>query len=308
LAILTLFWAYLGQCWNIMSGYAGQFSFGHAAYFGLGAYTSTWLLVNYGLNPWIGMIVGGVVAMLGGLFIGFLCFRQGLRGVYFALATLAFAEILRLSATNAEFVRKSMGIQVPLRGGDSWLHFQFETTSVPYYYTIFVMVLLSIMVVYFIERNKLGYYFKALHQSEEAAAALGVNLLRYKMVAMGISCFMTAVGGTFYAQYFFFIDPDLVFGAEISIEMLLRPIVGGVGTLFGPLVGALILTPLSEFTRSIIRKPPVFIPFLLYLKGKSGVDIMIYGLIVIVVIIFMRHGLIGVIRDVRRKRSNPKQA
>jgi branched-chain amino acid transport system permease protein len=304
LAILTLFWAYLGQCWNIMSGYAGQFSFGHAAYFGLGAYTSTLLLVNFGVNPWVGMILGGIVAMLGGLFIGFLCFRQKVRGVYFALATLAFAEILRLSATNAEFVRKSIGIQVPLRGGDSWLHFQFETTSVPYYYIICAMVLLSIAVVHVIERNKLGYYFKALHQNEEAAAALGVNLLRYKMAAMGISCFMTAAGGTFYAQYFFFIDPDLVFGAENSIEMLLRPIVGGVGTLLGPLVGALVLTPLSELTRTIIREPPGVIPFLSYLKGRVGVDIMLYGVIVIVVIIFMRHGLIGLISDIRRRRAN----
>ncbi|PWI46657.1 hypothetical protein CEE45_15620 [Candidatus Heimdallarchaeota archaeon B3_Heim] len=164
------------------------------------------VLVSHGVNPWIGLIIGGVVAMIGGLFMGFLCFRQRVRGVYFALATLAFAEILRLTATNAEFVRKSMGIQVPLRGGDSWLHFQFETTIVPYYYIMCVMVLVSILVVYFIERNKPGYYFKAIHQSEEAAAALGVNLLRYKMMAMGLSCFMTAVGGSFYAPYFFFID------------------------------------------------------------------------------------------------------
>jgi branched-chain amino acid transport system permease protein len=305
LGILTLFWAYLGQCWNILSGYAGQFSFGHAAYFGLGAYTSTWLLVNYGLNPWIGMVLGGMVAMMGGLFVGYLCFRQKVRGVYFALATLAFAEILRLSATNAEFVRKSMGIQVPLRGGDSLVYFQFELSSIPYYYVIFCMVLFSFLVTHLIERNKLGYYFKAIHQSEEASAALGVNLLSYKMKAMGISCFMTAMGGTFYAQYFFFIDPDLVFGAEISIEMLLRPIVGGVGTLFGPLLGALVLTPLSELTRAMIRNPPKIIPFLPLLKGRSGVDIMLYGLIVIVVVIFMRHGLIGLLRDIRKKRSRP---
>jgi branched-chain amino acid transport system permease protein len=307
LGILVLFWAYLGQCWNILSGYAGQFSFGHSAYFGLGAYTSTWLLVNKGLNPWIGMACGGLVAMAAGMLIGFLCFRYGVRGVYFALATLAFAEILRLCAINANFVRKSMGIQVPLRGGDSWLHFQFETSTIPYYYIILSMVLLSIVAVYFIQRNKVGYYFKALHQSEEAASALGVNLLRYKLTAMAISCFMMAMGGTFYAQYFFFIDPDLVFGAEISIETLLRPIVGGVGTLLGPFVGAVVLTPLSELTRSIIREPPAFIPLLPYLKGRSGVDIMLYGIIVIIVVMFMQHGLVGLVRDLSRKRiSIPK--
>ena len=301
LAILILFWAYLGQCWNVLSGYAGQFSFGHAAYFGLGAYTSTLLLVNHGLNPWVGMFAGGTVALLGGLFIGFLCFRYKVRGVYFALATLAFAEILRLIAINTAFVRKSMGIQIPLRGGDSWLRFQFETTNIPYYYIILAMVIGSIIVVHLIQRDKLGYYFKAIHQNEEAAGALGINLLRYKMVAMAISCFMTGMGGTFYAQYFFFIDPDLVFGPEVSIEMLLRPILGGVGVVWGPLVGAMVLTPLSEVTRALIRNPPAFMPFLFLLKGRSGVDIMLYGIIVIIVIIFMQHGLVGMIRAKRRK-------
>ncbi|MBW1713035.1 MAG: branched-chain amino acid ABC transporter permease, partial [Deltaproteobacteria bacterium] len=145
LAILTLFWAYLGQSWNILSGFAGQFSFGHAAYFGLGAYTSAWLLVNYHLNPWIGMLIGGLIAAGAGVMLGFLCFRHGVKGVYFALVTLAFAEILRLSATNAGFVRKSMGIQVPLRGQDSWLHFQFESSSIPYYYIICALVIGSII-------------------------------------------------------------------------------------------------------------------------------------------------------------------
>jgi len=307
LAILILYWAYLGQCWNILSGYAGQFSFGHSAYFGLGAYTSTLLLFKWGLNPWIGMFIGGIVAMCGGIFIGFLCFRYRVRGVYFALATLAFAEILRLIAINSAFVRKSMGIQIPLRRVDSWLHFQFETTTIPYYYIILAMVLGSILVVRMIERSKLGYYFKAIHQDEEAAASLGVSLLRYKMVAMGISCFMTALGGTFYAQYFFFIDPDLVFGVEVSIEMLLRPIVGGVGVLWGPLVGALVLTPLSEITRTIIRDPPPFLPFLFPLKGRSGVDLMLYGLIVIFVIIFMQRGIMGLIQNQRRRLEKQTQ-
>ena len=308
LAILILFWAYLGQCWNILSGYAGQFSFGHAAYFGLGAYTSTLLLVNQGLNPWLGMIAGGFVAMVGGLSIGFLCFRYSVRGVYFALATLAFAEILRLIAMNAAFVRKSMGIQIPLRGGDSWIHFQFETTNIPYYYIILGMVISSIIIVRLIERDKLGYYFRAIHQNEEAAAALGVNLLRYKMAAMAMSCFMTGMGGTFYSQYFFFIDPDLVFGPEVSIEMLLRPILGGVGVLWGPLVGAVVLTPLSEVTRGLIRNPPAFLPFLLSLKGRSGVDIMLYGIIVIIVIIFMQHGLVGMLRAKKRKWAREGRA
>ena len=293
LAILTLFWAYLGQSWNIVGGYAGQFSFGHAAFYGLGAYTSTWLLVNRGVNPWIGMLIGGLVAMAFGLFTGFLTFRYGLRGVYFALATFAFAEMLRLIAVNWEVVNKSRGIQVPLRGGDCLLHFQFETTKVLYYYIILGMVLAALLVTYTIEQSKLGYYFKAVREDEDAADALGVDPLRYKMIAMGISSFMTALGGTFYSQYLFFIDPGIVFGMHVSVEILLRPIIGGVGTVFGPVVGALVLTPLSEFTRAIIRQPPEFLPFLLPFKGRSGMDVMLFGAILVIVIIFLPHGLVG---------------
>lgn len=301
LVIITLFWAYLGQCWNIMGGYAGQFSFGHSAFFGLGAYTSTVLLVNCGVNPWIGMVIGGVVAMMFGLFIGFVSFRYGLRGIYFALATLAFSEILLYLALNLEYVNKSMGIQIPLRGSDSWLYFQFEGSVAPYYYIILGMVALSLAVVYAIERNKLGYYFKAINQDEDASASLGVNTFRYKMYAMAISCSMTALGGTFYAQYFLFIDPDLVFGVHTSIEMILRPIVGGYGTVFGPIVGAMVLTPLSEFTRTIVREPPSYLPFLQALKGKSGIDLMLYGLILMIFIIFFQHGLLGLMRNILRK-------
>lgn len=301
LAILILFWAYLGQCWNIMTGYTGQFSFGHAAYFGIGAYTSTWLLVNMGVNPWIGMIIGGIFAMLFGLFVGFLAFRSGLRGIYFALTTFAFSMVLLFTSSNLAIINKTMGIQVPLIGGDSWLRFQFETTRVPYYYIILGMMLVSIIVVYLIGRSKLGYYFKAIREDQDAAAALGVNLLRYKMTGMGISSFMTALGGTFYAQYFYYIDPDLVFGFFLNVEILLAPIIGGVGTLFGPVVGALILTPLSEFTRTLIRQPPGFLPFLLPLQGRAGVDVMLYGLILIVIIIFLPQGLVGWIRQLRRR-------
>lgn len=297
LAILILFWAYLGECWNIMGGYAGQFSFGHAAYYGIGAYTSTWLLVDKGVNPWIGMLIGGIFGMSFGLFSGYLSFRYGLRGPYFALATFAFAEMLRLTAVNAEIVNKSRGIQVPLRGGDSLLHFQFETTKVPYYYVMLGMVLLAVLITYLIEQTKLGYYFKAIRENEDAARSLGVNLLRYKMIAMGISSFMAALGGTFYSQYLFFIDPDIVFGVRMSVEILLRPIIGGVGTVFGPIVGALVLTPLSEFTRAIIRQPPAFLSFLLPFKGRAGIDVMLFGAILIVVIIFLPQGLVGMIQS-----------
>lgn len=290
LAILILFWGLLGQGWNIMGGYAGQFSFGHAAFYGLGAYTSTWLLVNAGVNPWIGMLAGGLVAVVFGLFTGFLTFRYGLRGPYFALATFAFAEMLRLIAINWEVVNKSRGIQVPLRGTDSLLAFQFETTKVPYYYIILGMVLFTLALTYWIDHSKLGYYFKAIRENEEAAAALGVNPLRYKLLAMSISAFITAMGGTFYSQYLLFIDPEIVFGPQASVEILLRPIIGGAGTVLGPIVGALLLTPLSEFTRTLLREPP---GFLALLRGHAGTDMMVFGALLIVTIILMPSGLVG---------------
>lgn len=304
LAILILFWAYLGESWNILGGYTGQFSFGHAAFYGLGAYTSTWLLVNLGVNPWLGMILGGLLAMTFGLFTGFLSFRYGLRGPYFALATFAFAEMLRLIAVNWEVVNKSRGIQVPLCDCDSWLRFQFETTKMPYYYIILGMVIVAILVTFLIDRSKMGYYFKAIRENEEAAAALGVNPLRYKLIAMAISSFMTALGGTFYSQYLFFIDPGIVFGVHNSVEILLRPIIGGVGTVLGPVVGALVLTPLSEWTRFIIRQPPDFLPFLQPFQGRSGVDVMIFGFILMVVIIYLPDGLVGWVRARLRRRGS----
>lgn len=310
LAILILFWGLLAQGWNIMGGYAGQFSFGHAAFYGLGAYTSTWLLVNAGVNPWIGMVIGGLVAVAFGLFTGFLTFRYGLRGPYFALATFAFAEMLRLIAINWEVVNKSRGIQVPLRGGDSLLAFQFETTKVPYYYIILGMVLFALAVTFLIDRSKWGYYFKAIRENEEAASALGVDPLRYKLLAMSLSAFLTAMGGTFYAQYLLFIDPEIVFGSQVSVEILLRPIIGGAGTVFGPLVGALVLTPLSEVTRTLLREPPGFLPFLAPLRGRSGIDVMLFGVLLIVTIIFMPNGLAGWVvrrwqRATRRTHAAP---
>jgi len=296
LLISILFYAYLGQSWNIMSGFAGQLSFGHSAYFGIGAYTSTLLLVRWGLNPWIGMIIGGGVAMLFGLFTGYLSFRSGLRGLYFAFVTFAFSLALEAIAVNLDIVNKAMGLQVPLIHGDSWLRFQFETTKIPYYYIILVMVIMSIIVAHLIEQNKLGYYFRAIKEDQDAANMLGINLMRYKMIAVAVSSFMTGIAGTFYAQYFYFIDPFLTFGMSVNVDILNTAIIGGVGTVFGPLVGAMILTPLSEFTRTIIREPPVFLPFLLLLKGRAGVDLMLFGLLLILVIIFMPYGVVGLIR------------
>jgi branched-chain amino acid transport system permease protein len=293
IAILILFWAYLGTAWNILGGYAGPFSFGHAAYYGLGAYTSTVLFVDYGISPWLGMIAGAGLAALFGLATGYLSFRYGLRGPYFALATFAFAEMLRLLATETELINTSIGIHVPLIGGDSWLKLQFENTPRNYYFVILGLFAFGMIVTIAVVRSKWGYYFQAIREDEDAAAALGVDPLRYKVLAVVISGALTGLGGSFFVQYFLFIDPSLAFGVRLSIDILLRPIVGGIGTIWGPLIGALFLTPLAEFTRAFVRTPPGFLDFI---EGRAGVDVMLFGAILIVVIIFMPDGILGAVK------------
>lgn len=288
--ILLLYWAYLGTAWNVMGGYAGQFSFGHAAFFGIGAYTSTVLFVNYDVSPWIGMCVGAGVAALFGAFMGFLTFRFGVKGHFFALATFAFAEMLRLIAQDLDFVGSSIGLSLPIIGGDSWSKMLFERSTVNYYWVILVFLVVGTAISIWIYHSKLGYYLQALREDEDAASALGINVMRYKIIAVAISAAMTAIGGTFFAQRFTFIDPTLVFGVSVSIEILLRPIFGGSGTIWGPIVGAVILTPLEEATRAFVRKPPEFLSFI---EGRSGVDVMLFGVIVIIVVIYMPEGIVG---------------
>jgi branched-chain amino acid transport system permease protein len=306
LALLILFWAYLGNAWNIMGGYTGLFSFGHAMFYGIGAYTSTVLLVDYGISPLIGMLAGALIAGIFGAFVGFLLSRFGVRGHFFALGTFAIAEMVRLVATELGFINTSIGIHIPLVRGDSWLRLQFEETFANYYYLILILFVIGQIVTITIVRNKLGYYFQAIREDEDAAAALGVNVLRYKVISMAISAALTAIGGSFFAQYFLFIDPTIVFGVSVSIQILLRPIVGGVGTIWGPFVGALLLTPLAELTRSVVRKPPGFLGFI---EGRSGVDVMLFGAILIIVVLFMPDGIMGagkrLLMRVRKRENDP---
>jgi branched-chain amino acid transport system permease protein len=278
--VLVLYFAFLGTAWNVLGGYAGQFSFGHAAFFGLGAYTSTLLLVRLGVSPWLGLVAGAAVAAAFGTFAGYLSFRYGLRGPYFALVTLAFAEMLRLVAVNWMAVGGPMGILIPLpRAGEALWRLQFPE-KLPYYYLALALLVGALALVRALERSRLGYLFRAVRENEDAAEASGVDTLGVKLLAMALSASLTAVGGTFYAQYFSFIDPGLVFGPAVSVEILLRPIVGGPGTLWGPLLGSAVLTPLAELTRGLIR-------------GRPGVDVMVYGALLVVVITFLPGGLAG---------------
>jgi branched-chain amino acid transport system permease protein len=304
--IIILYWAYLGNAWNIMGGYAGQFSFGHAMFFGIGAYTSTVLLVDFRLTPWLGMLVGALLAGLFGAALGWLLFRFGIRGHFFALGTFAIAEMVRLLATEWEFINTSIGIHIPLARGDSWIRMQFEENIANYLFVIIGLFVVGYAITIWITHNKLGYYFQAIREDEEAAAALGVNVLRYKVIAVSISGALTAIGGSFFTQQFLFIDPTLAFGVNVSVQILLRPIVGGVGTIWGPLVGAMLLTPLAEFTRGIVRNPP---PFLDFIQGRAGVDTMLFGFILIVVVLFMPDGIVGATKKLwYRMRSSNESA
>ncbi len=279
--ISILFFGYLGACWNILGGYGGQFSFGHAAFFGLGAYTSTLLFLHWGVSPWIGMLAGGLLAAGFGLFAGYLSFRYGLRGPYFSLVTLAFAEMLRVVAVNWKAVGSSLGLVVPNRGSAPALFLFAE--KLPYYYVILAMAVAALAITRAMERARMGYALAAIRENEDAAEAAGVDALSTKLSAMALSSFLTALGGTFYAQYFSYIDPSLTFGPAISIGGLLPAIVGGAGTVTGPLLGSFVLTPISELTRAALR-------------GRAGADIMLYGLVLILVISFLPNGLVGWIR------------
>jgi branched-chain amino acid transport system permease protein len=299
IAIRVLIFAMLGMSWNIMSGFGGMFSFGHAAYFGIGGYTSSILLVNLGISPWIGMVLGMGVAAVYGVIVGWLCFRYKLRGTYFALATFAFAEMLRIIVQSAEVLNASVGWNVPLIQGSSWWLMQFPAGSPNYFWLGLGLMTACLIVTILFVRSKAGRFTVAIREDETAASSLGVPVLRYKLTAIALSGAIGAVAGVFYTQYYLFIDPELGFGAYRSIEAILIPVVGGIGTIWGPIVGSVLLAPLNDITAAILRNPP---PFLEFLQGRTGLDVMLYAVLIILVILFLPKGVFGTIKEKVTKR------
>ncbi len=299
IAIRVLIFAMLGMSWNIMSGFGGMFSFGHAAYFGIGGYTSSILLVNLGISPWIGMVAGMGVAAVYGVVVGWLCFRYKLRGTYFALATFAFAEMLRILVQSAEVLNASVGWNVPLIQGSSWWLMQFPAGSPTYFWLGLGLMAACLVVTIVFMRSKAGRFTIAIREDETAASSLGVPVLRYKLTAIALSGAIGAVAGVFYTQYYLFIDPELGFGAYRSIEAILIPVVGGIGTIWGPIVGSVLLAPLNDVTAAILRNPP---PFLEFLQGRTGLDVMLYAILIILVILFLPKGVFGTIKEKVTKR------
>ncbi len=280
--IRILLFAFIGVAWNLMGGYAKQLSLGHAAYFGLGAYTSTILEIKFGISPWIGMFAGGVVAMLASLPIGALCFR--LRGPYFAIATIATAQVLMLLFLKfRDFAWGAEGTTIPNLGSDP-LMMQFDAKAA-YYYIALALLAAGLAITYRIERSWMGYYLVAIGEDEDAAEAIGVNVLKIKRDVYLISAFLTALAGTFYIQYIYFIDPNTAFSFNISVEAALVSIVGGIGTLWGPVIGTALLEGTSALLQSWLG------------SSLGGVQLTVYSLILIAVILWRPTGLLGVLTE-----------
>ncbi len=281
--VVALMIALAGQGWNILGGYGGQYSFGHAAFFGTGAYVTAILQVRYGVNAWLAFACGIAAGAVVGAIVGGLSFRSGLRGSYFALVTLAFAEVLRIMASVAPITGAGVGtlIKLDLR----FAALQFHSRAI-FYWVILALVAVALVITRLMERSRFGVWLIAVRENEDAAKALGVDTTMVKLAAMVISGAITAAAGCFYAQYFLFVDSGIAYGTWISIEALLTAIIGGVGTVFGPLVGALAVNALGEAARMATGEAP-------------GLDLVVYGCVLVLVIWFMPRGLIGGIAEIR---------
>lgn len=278
--IMTLYAALLGQAWNILGGFGGQFSFGHAVFFGTGAYAMAVLQVKLGWNAWAALPAALALGAAVGAFVGALTFRYGLRGSYFALVTLAFAEVFRILANTFDFTGAGVGLMVPLAKGVADLQ---PATPAGYLWLVLALVLAGLVVSWWLKHSRYGAWLQAVRDNEESAAALGVNAFRVKLAAIMISGALMAAGGAFYAQYLHYIDPHIAYGPGVSVEALLGPIVGGLGTVWGPLLGAGVLHLLGEATRGLAGDAP-------------GINLAVYGAVLILMVTFLPSGIAGVVR------------
>ncbi len=314
--ILVFLSTLLGSSWNILGGYAGQYSVGHAAYYGVGAYTTLILMENHHIAPWYGVWAGMLAALVLALVVGTTCFR--LRGPYFVLASIAVTEILRVSALNLKDITNGaegiLATEVP----PLTVHGKVITdflTKVPFYYTGLTLVVAVIAVTWLVEHSKLGYYFQAIREDQDAALSLGINLTFYKNAALALSAVFTSLAGSLYGLYVGFIDPATVFGLDLSVQIVLICIIGGIGTLFGPVIGAVVLIPLSEALRSNFITEELISFGLVKENSRTGMfltenlghaHVLIYGILVVIVILFMPEGFAGFLRKLasrRKKRS-----
>jgi branched-chain amino acid transport system permease protein len=288
-AIMTLYVGLLGQAWNLLGGYGGQRSFGHAAFFGTGAYAAAIFQVDYGISPWACLILAGVFGGGAGALVGALSFRYGLRGSYFALITLAFAEVFRIVADSVPFTRAGVGLQIPLR--QTAANFQFPDKA-GFYAVILALTAIATALAWYVENSCFGAELVAVRENEDAARALGIDVDRTKLRAIVLSGALSGLAGSFYVQYFLYLDPRIAYGVEVSVAALLVPLIGGMGTVFGPLVGALALRTLNEISSGLTG-------------GAPGLNLMLYGALLIVILAFLPDGLVSL--GTRRSRR-PRHA
>jgi len=288
--VLVLLFASLGTAWNLLGGYAGQISFGHAVFFGIGSYTSTILLKEAGLSPWAGMLAGAALAALAAVLLGLPTFR--LAGHYFAIATIVIAEIAHTVVRNVDAVGGARGLFLPILP-TSLLNYEFHDSRLPYYGIAFGLYALALAATLLVERRRIGHYLRAIREDPIAGQSVGVSVLRYKLAAAALSAALTALCGTFYAQYVLFIDADSVFPLSLSILIALTAILGGAGRAYGPLLGAAVLIPLSEITR------------ISFGGTGRGADLVIYGALIVLISVAQPGGLVAFGDSLRRRVLRP---
>lgn len=284
---MVLFYALLGQAWNILGGYGGQFSFGNVLFFGSGAYATTILQLNHGVNAWMGFALAALAGALIAGVVGFMVFRYRLRGSYFALVTLAFAEVFRILSNAVAFTGGGVGLLLPLKPGLG--HMQFSSKS-GFYWLVLALVTLALFITYWIENSRFGARLMAIRENEDAARAIGVNALTTKLLAITLTGGITGAAGAIYVQMNLFIDPTLAYGTSISVEAVLTPIIGGIGTIFGPLLGSFALHGINELGRMVFGDVP-------------GLTLVLYGVLLVVMVMAMPNGIMGLLRTAMQKMA-----
>jgi branched-chain amino acid transport system permease protein len=280
------------QGWNVLGGFGGQFSFGHAAFFGMGAYGMALLQVRFGVNPWLAMPLATALGGAVGFAIGFLSFRARLRGSYFALVTLAFAEVFRISANAWGFTGGAAGVLVPLKLDPGNMQFADKRMA---YWLALAMVAVVLLITHYLTASRFGAQLVAIRENEDAARALGVDTLVVKLKAITLSGAITAAAGCLYTQKFLYLDATIAFGPWISVEALLAPIIGGIGTVFGPLLGAILLLGLGEITKTLFAN--------LFGGAWPGADLVVFGILLILCVSYAPRGVLGVIQRLRSAAS-----
>ncbi len=281
LATLILLFALMGQGWNVLGGFAGQVSIGHGLYYGLGAYTTALLALKFGVNPWIGMLAAMALPALCGFLVGIPCFR--LRGHYFVIATLVVAESVFQVFTVWEWVGSAVGLEIPSKS-EGLANFQFHRNKVPYYYIALALLVTVTGLLWWLRRSRVGFVLRAVRDDEDAVRSLGFSPQAYKSLAMAVSAAIMGAAGAFHAQYVLFVDPFSVLGLHVSVLVALFAILGGVGTLAGPILGAAVLVPLSEYTRVNFSG-----------TGRN-IDLLIYGFLIMLIAVYRPDGLMGLLR------------